>query len=178
MSKPSQGSGLRPFYYFEEVIAGTALLMLVAAVCWGVVTRYITETPAAWTGDIASVSFAWLIFMGSAAAFKYGMHMSIDLAWMLIPAGPRRFLGALVDLLILAFLAYATWLGVKFCLSTMDDPMPILRWPRAILYAALMCGFACMFLRYAGIALRKFKGDTEPTHRLAETPDEGGAGWA
>lgn len=178
MSNTSQQPGLRPIHYFEEIISGLALVVLVAAVCWGVVTRYITETPAAWTGDIASVAFAWLIFMGSAAAFKYGMHMSIDLAWMLIPPGPRRILGALVDLLILAFLAYATWLGVKFCLSTMDDPMPILRWPRAILYAALMCGFACMFLRYAGIAWRRLNGDMAPTHHLSESPEEGGAGWA
>ena len=178
MVKSSAKPGLRPFHYFEEIISGLALVVLVGAVCWGVVTRYVTATPAAWTGDIASVAFAWLIFMGSAAAFKYGMHMSIDLFWMLIPAGPRRFLGLLLDLLILAFLAYSTWLGVQFCISTMDDPMPILRWPRAILYAALMCGFACMFLRYAGIAYRKFSGDTRPTHSLAENINEGGAGWA
>lgn len=178
MSRSLQKSGLRPFYYFEEAVSGFALVVLVAAVCWGVITRYVTATPAAWTGDIASVAFAWLIFMGSAAAFKYGMHMSIDLFWNLLPASPRRVLGFIVDILILAFLAYATWLGVEFCLSTMDDPLPILRWPRAVLYAALMCGFACMLVRYAGITYRKLSGDSRPTHSLSETPEEGGAGWA
>jgi TRAP-type C4-dicarboxylate transport system permease small subunit len=172
------GRRLRPIHYFEEAVAGTALVVLVATVCWGVLTRYITATPAAWTGDISSVTFAWLIFMGSAAAFKYGMHMSIDLVWVLIPAAPRRWLGALVDLGILVFLGYATWLGVGFCLATLDDPLPILRWPRAVLYAAVMTGFGCMALRYAGLAWRRFRGNDTPPHRLPEPPQEGGAGWA
>ena len=167
-----------PFHFFEELLSGAALLVLVATVCWGVLTRYITETPAAWTGDIASVAFAWLIFLGGAAAFKYGMHMSIDLFWTLIPAGPRRYLGVVVDLTVIAFLAYATWLGVTFCISSMDDPLPILRWPRAVLYAAVMVGFGCMMLRYAGIAQRRFKGDLAPTHSLPKAPEEEAATWA
>ncbi|OWU70985.1 TRAP transporter small permease [Marinibacterium profundimaris] len=166
------GSGRSAFGYFEETVAGAALVVLVGTVCWGVVTRYVTATPAAWTGDISSVAFAWLIFMGSAAAFKYGMHMSIDLLWTRLPAAGQRVLGAVVDLVVLAFLAYATWLGVQFCLSSMDDPLPILRWPRAILYAAVMVGFACMGLRYAGLAWRRVRGDVAPTGRLPETAEK------
>lgn len=172
MAERSTESGTSgPFRYFEEVLAGAALVVLVGTVCWGVVTRYVTATPAAWTGDISSVAFAWLIFMGSAAAFKYGMHMSIDLLWMLLPATGRRVLGALVDLLVIAFLAYATWLGVQFCLASMDDPLPILRWPRAVLYAAVMVGFACMGLRYAALAWRRARGDFAPADRLPEMAD-------
>ena len=147
---------------FEEAISGAALLVLVTAVVWGVVTRYVTQTPATWTGDISSLAFAWLIFPGAAAAFKYGMHMSVDLVWVLIPVGPRRILGLLVDAVVLAFLAYATWLGIRFCIATLDDPMPILRWPRALFYAAVPTGFACMCLRYLALARGRFRSD--PPH--------------
>jgi TRAP-type C4-dicarboxylate transport system permease small subunit len=164
------------FRYFEETVAGVALLVLVATVCFGVVTRYVTATSAAWTGDVTSVAFAWLIFVGGAAGFKYRMHMSIDLVWALLPAAVQRYFGALVDMIVLAFLAYATWLGVGFCLETMDDPLPILRWPRAVLYAAVMVGFGCMFLRYLTIAWRRFQGDTEPSHHLGDATG-GDAKW-
>lgn len=167
---------IRLFHHFEEMIAGFALVVLVVTVCWGVVTRYVTATSAAWTGDISSIAFAWLIFMGSAAAFKYGMHMSIDIFWMLLPKPVRRWLGAAIDLLIIGFLAYATWLGVSFCLASMDAPLPITRWPRSVLYAAVMVGFACMLLRYSGIAWRKFHGNTAPTHDLAGT-EKGDTKW-
>lgn len=166
---------LRPVHYFEELIAGFALLVLVATVCWGVVTRYVTATPAAWTGDVTSLAFAWLVFMGSAAAFKYHMHMSIDLFWNLIPEAPRRWLSLMVDGLVLAFLAYVTWLGVQFCQASWDDPTPILRWPRALLYAAVMAGFGCSFLRYGGFALRKFLGQPLAAHSI-DPPQEPEAG--
>lgn len=156
--------------HFEETLAGTALVVLVFAVSWGVVTRYVTKTPATWTGDIASLSFAWLIFPGAAAAFKYGMHMSIDIVWRLIPDAPRRYLELVVDVFLLAFLAYATWLGIGFCEQSWDDPMPILRWPRALLYAAVPVGFGLMFLRLAAIAIARFRGDASPA---MQQPDEG-----
>lgn len=178
MSRQHPKIAKRVIDYFEEIVSGTALIVLVAVVVWGVITRYVTKTPATWTGDIASVSFAWLIFVGAAAAFKYGMHMSIDLMWRLIPEGPRRYLGLVVDGLMLVFLAYATWLGIQFTISSVDDPLPILRWPRALLYAAVPTGFACMFLRYAGIAWRRFNGDNAPTHILPEQMDERGEEWA
>ncbi|TKW67081.1 MAG: TRAP transporter small permease [Paracoccus denitrificans] len=179
MPQPRQNPVNRIFTYSEEIIAGTALLVLVAAVVIGVATRYVTRTPATWTGDISSLSFAWLVFVGGAAAFKYGMHMSIDLAWNLIPYGPRRYLGLVVDLFLLTFLAYATWLGISFTIGSIDDPMPILRWPRAWLYAAVPTGFAFMFLRFAGISWRRFRGDVGPTHRLPGGSDEeGGSEWA
>lgn len=171
-TKPTPAS--RGFSHAEEIIAGTALLVLVAAVVIGVATRYVTRTPAAWIGDITSLSFAWLVFVGAAAAFKYGMHMSIDLVWNLIPASSRRYLGLAVDIFLLSFLAYAIWLGVSFTIGSIDDPMPILRWPRAWLYAAVPTGFAFMFVRFAGIAWRRFHGDYLPTHALPSSPDEEG----
>ncbi len=167
---------LRMARYLEEAVAGIALVVLVAAVCWGVVTRYVTATSAAWTGDVTSVAFAWLIFVGSAAAFKYGAHMSVDIFWRRLPPCARRYFGATIDAVILVFLAYATWLGIGFCLASMDDPLPILRWPRAVLYAALVVGLVCMFVRYAEIAWRKLQGVTAPTHRVPG-PDAGDTRW-
>lgn len=93
MSRQHPKIAKRVIDYFEEIVSGTALIVLVAVVVWGVITRYVTKTPATWTGDIASVSFAWLIFVGAAAAFKYGMHMSIDLMWRLIPKVPGAIWG-------------------------------------------------------------------------------------
>ncbi|WP_428929427.1 TRAP transporter small permease [Marinibacterium sp. SX1] len=171
----------RVLRHAEEVVAGLALLVLIGSVCWGVVTRYVSQTSAAWVGDISSVAFAWLIFMGAAAAFRHGMHMSIDLVWRLLPSALGRWLGAAVDVLVLAFLVYATWLGVGFCLASMDDPLPILRWPRAVLYAAVMTGFACMALRYAALSWSRWRGGHTPDGQDGDQTDDktdGADAWA
>ena len=63
MSKHSQGSGLRPFHYFEEVIAGIALVVLVAAVCGALIgfLFFILILVAAVTSSISllEVPTAW-----------------------------------------------------------------------------------------------------------------------
>ncbi|CAM5217426.1 hypothetical protein CDEF62S_04089 [Castellaniella defragrans] len=50
--------------YFEEYVAAFALLIVVAAVSWGVMTRYVSHTPSIWTGEVARIAFAWTVFCG------------------------------------------------------------------------------------------------------------------
>lgn len=153
---------------FEELISGIALVVMVACVCWGVITRYVTETPAAWAAEMAGLSFAWLVFMGAAAAFKYaGMHMSIDMLVNLLPSLPRRVIALLVDTAVLAFLAYVVWLAIVFCINSMGDPMPILRWPRSVLYASVGLGSLCMALRYLSVALHHWRNQEMPAPPFA-----------
>ena len=82
MARPS------PLRHFEEAVSGLALVVIVGATCWGVLTRYITSQPAAWASEVAGIAFAWLVFVGAAAGFKYGMHVTIDMLVALLPTDP------------------------------------------------------------------------------------------
>lgn len=168
MNKQTGGIAAFCLQRFEELVSGSALVVMVLCVCWGVVTRYITETPAAWAAELAGLSFAWLVFMGAAAAFKYGgMHMSIDMLVRLLPGLPRRLLMLAVDLVILAFLVYCVWLAIVFCIDSMGDPMPILRWPRSVLYASVGLGSLCMALRYFVVTLHHWREQEMPVPPFA-----------
>lgn len=133
----------------EEVIACAALLVVVAAVCWGVLTRYITAQPAPWAGEVAGMGFAWLVFLGAAAGFKRGLHVSIDLLTSRLPGPVERPLALAVQVLILAFAAYVVWLGIGFTIRTLGQPSPVLRLPQSIIYAAVTLGFLSIGLRQA-----------------------------
>jgi TRAP-type C4-dicarboxylate transport system permease small subunit len=139
----------RQFDIVEEVIACTALVIVVAAVCWGVLTRYVTAQPAPWAGEVAGMGFAWLVFLGAAAGYKRGLHVSIDILTQLLPAPLERALAVLVQLGILAFAAYVVWLGVGFTLANLDNPSPVLRLPQSIIYLAVTLGFLSIGLRQA-----------------------------
>ena len=147
-----------PFAHFEETVAGAALVIVVFAVCWGVVTRYVTEQPATWTGEIAAIAFAWVVFVGAAAGFKYGMHVAIDMVVTLLPLTLRRWLMAAADLLVMAFLLTVLALAVEFSIDAWDDPTSVLRLPRTVTYAAVVVGGLCMLLRYASSAWRRWRG--------------------
>jgi Tripartite ATP-independent periplasmic transporters, DctQ component len=64
----------RRFDLLEEFISGLALVAVILAVGWGVLSRYVSRQPAPWANEVATLAFAWLIFIGAAACFKYGMH--------------------------------------------------------------------------------------------------------
>ncbi len=147
-----------PLACFEEFLAGCALVVVVLVTCWGVVTRYVTEQPATWTGEVAGIAFAWLVFLGAAAGFKYGMHVAIDMLVLALPASLRRLLMALSDVLVLAFLATLLVLSVQFSIDAWSDPTSVLRLPRSVTYVSVVVGSACMFVRYVQAAWRRWHG--------------------
>ena len=143
---------------FEEVVAGAALLVVIGATCWGVVTRYITAQPAAWASEVAAIAFAWLVFVGAAAGFKYGVHVTIDMIVALLPEGLRRILMYAADGVVLVFLLSVCVLAIEFSVNAWGDPTSVLRLPRTVIYSSVVVGGLCMFIRYAQAARRRWKG--------------------
>jgi len=146
----------------EEAIAGTALIVVVLAVCWGVLTRYVTEQPAAWSGEVAQIAFAWTVFVGGAAGFKYGMHISIDMFVTMLPAALGSLVQWAMDALVLAFLAYVFWLAILFNLESWDSPTSVLQVSRATVYSSVLVGVAFMAVRYVQTVVQRVRGGRLP----------------
>ncbi len=113
---------------FEEIVACIALAVVVLAVSWGVITRYITAQPAAWASEVATLAFAWLVFFGAAACIKYRLHPTIDML-VRAPAAARCRVGVrwLNHALLLGFCAFMAWFGTRFAIDAWDNPSPVLR---------------------------------------------------
>ena len=75
---------------FEELVASLAVVVVIASVSWGVITRYVTAQPATWAGEVATLGFAWVVFFGAAACIKYRLHPEIDLLVRRLPLGCDR----------------------------------------------------------------------------------------
>jgi TRAP-type C4-dicarboxylate transport system permease small subunit len=145
----------------EELVAGTAMIVVVLAVCWGVITRYITAQPAAWAGEVAAFAFAWCVFIGAAAVAKRGGHVAIDMLTGLLPAAAQRAIGLLAGLVGIGFCITASVLAFRFSLANTDNPSAVLRMPLAVLYLAPAIGFALMALRM-GEAMLLRRPDGQP----------------
>lgn len=145
----------------EELVAGTAMVVVVLAVCWGVITRYITAQPAAWAGEVAAFAFAWCVFIGAAAVAKRGGHVAIDMLTGLLPAAAQRVIGLLARLVGIGFCVTASVLAFRFSLANTDNPSAVLRMPLAVLYLAPALGFALMAWRM-GEALLPRRAEGRP----------------
>lgn len=133
---------------FEEIVAGAALILVVASVSWGVLTRYITEQPAAWASEIATLAFAWLVFFGAAACIKYRLHPTIDMLVCRLPWPLRDLVCWLNHLLLLAFFCFMIWFGTRFAIDSAATPTPVLGLPTVWLYGPVTLCFALMLVRY------------------------------
>ena len=141
---------------FEEIVSGTALVVVVASASWGVFTRYLTRTPATWAGELATLAFAWVVFVGASACFKRTGHVSIDLLVNLLPQQARRAIQALADLLVLAFCVCVAVLAARLSIQNWDNPTSVMRVPIATSYLAVVVGFGMMTLRHGRAAWRRW----------------------
>jgi TRAP-type C4-dicarboxylate transport system permease small subunit len=141
----------------EEIISGAALIIVVAAVVWGVLTRYVTRQPAPWSGEVAAIGFAWVVFLGAAAGVKRHLHISIDLLVVALPGPLGRALQTVIDIGLLVFMVYVVRLGIGFTNANWDNPTSVLRLPLAIVYLSVTVGFALMAIRHATDLLHRLR---------------------
>ena len=139
----------------EEAVACVALTVVVLATSWGVFTRYVSAMPATWAAEIAAAGFCWAIFFGAAAVIKRTAHVSIDVAVSKLPPKARAALAWAVDISVLGFLAWVSWLALVFTVDSWDTPLPSLRWPYSIHYAGASLGLVAMTFRQAEAMLRR-----------------------
>lgn len=140
----------------ENAVTFLALLMLVLCVLWGVFTRYISAQPAAWTGELSGILFTWVVFIGAATAFRDGRHIRVDLLVEMLPPPAAWALRLLADLIVVAFLAYSTFLSVQMLMQGASRVSPVLRIPFSWVYLAPAIAFGLMTiaaaLRLLGLA--------------------------
>lgn len=143
--------------HWEEMLAVIALCVVVAAVSYGVITRYVTATSATWATELAGLAFTWVVFLGAAAAMRHGMHVSIDAVTRLLPASVARLIAAAMNILVLVFLAYTTYLAISIMIDAYHRPSPVLRISFTWVYLAVVLGFGSMLVTHARELAQKMR---------------------
>jgi TRAP-type C4-dicarboxylate transport system permease small subunit len=133
---------------FEEIVAASAVAVVIASVGWGVVTRYVTAQPAAWASEIATLGFAWVVFFGAAACVKYRMHPAIEVLVDRLPPRAEKAARLFNHVLLLSFFGFMAWFGTRFAIDAWDSPSPVLRMPQTWLYGPVALCSVLMAVRY------------------------------
>ncbi|CAH1655293.1 TRAP transporter small permease [Chelatococcus asaccharovorans] len=132
----------------EEIIAGVSLVVVVGSVVWGVITRYIFPQPAAWSYEVATIAFAYVVFFGAAAGVRYRLHSDIDVLVVMFPERLQRAVSIFNFWLLATFF---TALTIFFGIHAIDAQKSLtiaLNLPRSVIYAPLALASAMMLLRH------------------------------
>jgi TRAP-type C4-dicarboxylate transport system permease small subunit len=132
----------------DEAIGVLCMAVIVLAITWGIVTRYMFPQPAAWSFEVAVIAFGWLVFFGSAAGIRWRMHADVDALVALMPPAWRRaifvfnwFLLAVLFLVLSAMFVWQTMIAHSISLLSVNVP-------RSVVYAPMAVASALMFLQH------------------------------
>lgn len=132
------GRWLRSLRRLEIAVVAAMLVILVACVLWGVVTRYVSPRPAAWTGEVAAIAFCWCCLLGSGAFYARGIHPRVFEPARLFVARLRPLAVGLSAAVEAAVLLLVGFYGALETVTNLDNPTSILRLPGSVYYIPLV----------------------------------------
>jgi TRAP-type C4-dicarboxylate transport system permease small subunit len=132
---------------FELVAMNIGFVVLVGSIVWGVLSRYVTESPATWVEEVSSIAFTWVVFVGAAEVHRRGRHVSVDLLTAFLPARVRGKQRAAVEIFVALYCLYVAWLGLQETIASNSATTSMLGIPLSVAYGGLTVGFFLMGLR-------------------------------
>ncbi|MDT1060978.1 TRAP transporter small permease [Paracoccus sp. CPCC 101403] len=148
---------------WDEVVSTAAMIVIVLSITWGVVSRYILPTPAAWTYELASLAFAWLVFFGAVTGVRLGTHAAIDVLVDALPMGFRRGVAWFNYLLLALLFVLLAVLFTKQAIASAGVHSVALNMSRAWYYGPLAIASAGLFVQHL-LSDRPWRRETLERH--------------
>ena len=142
---------------FDLVFSGFFLCITVLVVIVNVALRYLFHGGIYWAEEVATTSFIWSVFVGSAAAYRYKMHIGIDLVSKFGPATWRSFIAVVIDVMMLVINGYIVYLSIFFINANKLKRTPVLDIPALYVNLALTVGFTLMVFYALGFLYRDLR---------------------
>ena len=126
---------------FEEILASIFIVITTALVLMNVFLRYFMRTGIYWSEEVATSCFVWSVFLGSAAAYKRGTHLGVDLLVNKLPVVARNIVKVITNVILLIINAYILYLSVVFIRWSYIKPTAVLGVSSAWVSSALVVCF-------------------------------------
>ena len=146
----------------DAYFAGFMFAITLVVVVVNVFTRYFANYIIPWGEEVATTCFVYTTFVGAAWCLRTHQHVGVDLLVDKLPAGARKIVHILTDLIILVTNGYITWLSWQFVASSSVKTMPILKISSVWLNSALILGFGLMTIYSLANLIRTIR---EPADR-------------
>ncbi len=137
-----------------EIPTAALVLVEIAVLLAGVVSRFVFRHPFVWSDELASILFLWLAMFGAVVAMQRGSHMrltaivsSLNREWQ----GRAQALAVLVPMLFLVVLLPQAW---NYAADEIDIETPSLGLSNIVRAGALPVGFLLMLAECAILLLR------------------------
>ena len=156
-------------YAVEDWIGFATFCVLGATVFHQFFTRYVLNDSAAWTEEIARYLLVCTVFVGIVGSVRKNSHIHVDFFYHWLPRWITRPLSTLVDLVRIAFFAYAVWLSWQLIARIGHQPMSVAPIQIGWVYGVVLLALAAMTLRAVQVAIRNWRQG----YSVLERPETG-----
>jgi TRAP-type C4-dicarboxylate transport system permease small subunit len=138
--------------------AAALVFLIIALTFFQVLLRYVFNSPVAWIEEISRYLFVWIVFLGSAVAFRSGTHIKVDIFEGL--GGPASAWLATVRVIVTSgALGILVWSGLLVTWrnrSTASYTLP--DFPAVLFYAAVPVASLLMLFGLWQWGLETYRG--------------------
>lgn len=156
---------------FEVILSGLFLSVTVLVVIVNVMLRFFFQGGLFWVEEVATTCFIWSVFIGASAAYKYKMHIGIDLITKLFPEKGREFISIFINLLMVCINGYITYLSTILIRANTLKRTPVLDIPSIYVNLAITVGFGLITIhavQYLVFEARLFFGSKNKSTNLSK----------
>ncbi len=117
---------LSKIIYRLNKILEVAVILLVATllfdVLWGVMSRFLLNSPSRWTDELATILLIWVSLLGACVAYRAKAHLGVDYFVGKLDISVQRWVELFVNLIV-AFFAIAVMVigGYILVVKTLQD---------------------------------------------------------
>lgn len=142
-----------------DALLMTLLAFLLATVTVQVAARYVFRSPIPWTEELARYLFIWLVFIGTAAAFRQGKHLKIESVSHWRSSAAKAIARGSVHLLVTGFLLTMILSSPNILRITFGQTSPTLSLPMGFVYLSFVVSLSLMLIEELFQSFMKLAGE-------------------
>ncbi|MEB3101014.1 TRAP transporter small permease [Ferviditalea candida] len=95
----------------EDISAGTFFSAGIALIFYGVLMRYVFNSPKAWVEEVSSYLVIWGALLGISVALRNDHHIQIDMLYDKLPASAKRWVDLFANFVGILFSVFYAYYG-------------------------------------------------------------------
>ena len=139
---------------FEDWLSYALFLALCFVVFLQFFTRYVLNNSLGWTEEVARYLLIATVFMGAAMCMRRHRHIQVNFLYHILPRSIGYPLARLVDVTVILFLGYATWLTWQLMGVIGNDQMTLIKLPMNVVYVFVLGGLGLACIRAIQVAMQ------------------------
>jgi TRAP-type C4-dicarboxylate transport system permease small subunit len=143
-----------------DLIGAGIFAVLFLSLVVQVVRRFVFGTPAAWTEELATIAFVWVIFWGTAFTVPLQTHVAVDFVVSNFAPSVRRVLYALGLAALAGCFLWALPGTADYLRFMLRERTPVLDWPYGVVYSVFIAAAVMVVLRCLAAIVRPPHSDT------------------